>query len=45
MKYIKPEIEIVNFETADVLMTSGEVISIPEESLAGNNYKDIGNLS
>lgn len=23
-KYTKPEVEIVNFETADVLMTSGD---------------------
>ena len=37
--YETPELEVVVFESADVLMTSGD--TIPEEPIVGNNYNDV----
>lgn len=39
-EYIKPQIDVVVFETADVLMTSGEQL-IVDEPVKGNNYGNV----
>ncbi len=40
-KYTTPEIEVIAFQSADVLMTSGETPTIADEQLQGNNYKSV----
>ena len=37
--YLKPEMDVVVFESADVLMTSGD--TIVEEPIVGNNYNNV----